>query len=71
MKLEPGNATHVEILARDLHEAGREAVIAGGTIRGKGASDQFVEWVACPTHVQEGRRVQARWLMGRYRMLRN
>lgn len=34
-----------------------------------GTTERFVEWDKAPEHVREGRRVQARWLMGRYRLL--
>jgi hypothetical protein len=69
MKLDPNSAAHIELLAKDLHEAGREAVAAGQTMRGRAAT--FIEWAKIAEHVREGRRVQARWLLTRYRLLRD
>jgi len=62
----------VEALARDLHEAGREAVEKGNTVAtsvGK-MPTKFTEWDDCNDTVKEGRRIQARWLLARYDIVR-
>ncbi len=51
----------VERLAQLLHEAGREAVEKGLTVRGPDAGS-FIEWEELPDPPREGRRVQARFL---------
>lgn len=73
MKLEPSNPDHVEMLAKDLHEGGREAVEQDLTmhVHATGDSQPFVPWGKLPAIVQEGRRVQARALMVAYRLLRD
>jgi hypothetical protein len=62
----------VETLARELHEAGREAVAAGQTLAQAvttGAVWPFVEWADLPEQAREGRRVMARWLLARYTIM--
>lgn len=59
----------VEKLARELHEAGRAAVEAGQTVaHGKFGEKarKFIEWGDLDEAAREGRRVQARYLLGRY-----
>ncbi len=57
---------NIEILAKELHEAGREAVLKRKTVT---ASDlkiktpnKFIEWKDLSEDAKEGRRIQARWL---------
>ena len=58
------NSLDTESLAKLLHEAGREAVAQGAVVNripGQG----FIEWDDLPAHAQEGRRLQARYLLER------
>lgn len=57
----------IETLARDLHEAGREAVEKGLTQNPTGT---FIEWDAAEERVHEGRRVQARYIYQRWQLSR-
>jgi len=59
----------IEDLAKELHEAGREAVEKGATV----AADKFGEktrtfmgWNDITENSREGRRIQARYLLERY-----
>jgi hypothetical protein len=55
-----------ECLAHILHEAGREAVLAGNTVAAEKFGDKpttFIEWDDCSENVKEGRRIQARFLL--------
>lgn len=63
----------IEGLARDLHEAGREAVLANMVHKKDGAplgQIIFKEWHEIDAGAQEGRRIQARWLLNTYVMAR-
>ena len=66
----------IEVLAKDLHEAGREAVEKGATVAAEKHKDDekkcaFVEWNDISEHVKEGRRIQSRWLLEHYRIIKN
>jgi hypothetical protein len=59
----------IEILAKDLHEAAREAVEKGATVAatlGNEKMFKFREWDEIGEIAQEGRRIQARYLLARY-----
>ena len=58
----------VETLAKELHEAGRKAVEAGATVNPTGG--RFLEWDEITEHAREGRRIQARHLLGKFRIER-
>lgn len=62
------NMIDVESLAKELHEAGREAVKAGATVNPTGG--RFLEWDEITEHAREGRRIQARHLLGKFRIER-
>ena len=59
-----------EFLARELHEAGREAVEKGMTanVNDQNVKVEFIEWDQSPEFVKEGRRVQARYLLNHFRV---
>jgi len=59
----------IEDLAKELHEAGREAVEKGATV----ASDKFgektrtfISWNDITENAKEGRRIQSRYLLNKY-----
>ena len=55
-----------ELLAKALHEAGREAVMNNKVLKKDGAPIGkiiFIEWDNLPEHAKEGRRIQARFLL--------
>ena len=59
----------VEMLAKELHEAGRQAVLAGATVAAEKFGEKtrsFIEWEDLPEQAREGRRIQAMWLLDRY-----
>lgn len=56
----------VETLAKELHEAGRAAVEAGATVNPTGG--RFLEWDEISEHAREGRRIQARHLLEKFRI---
>ena len=59
----------VEKLAKELHEAGREAVEKGNTVAAGKFGDpsrKFLEWGEISESAREGRRTQARYLLGRF-----
>lgn len=59
----------VESFAKMLHESGREAVERGCTVAAEnGLPKIFLDWNEVSENVREGRRIQARWLMGRIDM---
>lgn len=58
-----------EELARALHEAGREAVEKGAVIN-KVPGQPFFEWDEITEQAREGRRIQARYLLERYTIIR-
>ncbi len=63
----------IDTLARDLHEAGREAVLANKVHKKDGApvgKIVFKEWDEIDEDAREGRRIQARYLVRVYRMFR-
>ena len=53
----------VEELAKELHEAGREAVKQGATVNPTGS--RFLEWAEITEQAREGRRIQARHLLSK------
>lgn len=61
----------VEMLARELHEAGRKAFDAGTTVAQAQQKDKafpFVEWDELTEQAKEGKRIQARHLIGKFRI---
>src|SRR5579863_1780652 len=59
----------VEELASQLHEAGRAAVESGQTVAADHHGEKtrkFIEWEEITENAREGRRVQARFLLGAY-----
>ena len=58
----------VESLAKELHEAGRKAVEAGATVNPTGG--RFLEWDEITELAREGRRIQARHLLEKFRIER-
>lgn len=59
----------VEKIAKELHEAGREAVMKGLTVAVEKFGEharKFVEWDELAETAREGRRIQARYLLSRY-----
>lgn len=61
----------VETLAKELHEAGREAVKAGATVSHEHHKDKvfpFIEWDDLTEHAREGRRIQARYLLAKFKI---
>ena len=56
----------VETLPKELHEAGRAAVEAGATVNPTGG--RFLEWDEISEHAREGRRIQARHLLEKFRI---
>lgn len=64
----------VESLALSLHEACRAAVEAGATVAAEKFGEQtrkFLEWNEITEPAREGRRIQARWLLERYRITKS
>jgi hypothetical protein len=58
----------IEMLAKELHEAGRAAVEAGNTVAADKFGEQtrkFMEWDEISESAREGRRIQARYLLER------
>jgi hypothetical protein len=64
----PGDDLEVEVLAKQLHEAGREAVERNLIVRTDVPSKGFMEWDNITEDAREGRRVQARFLLARYKV---
>ena len=61
----------VELLAKELHEAGRAAVEAGNTVAAEKFGEQtrsFMEWDDITESAREGRRIQARYLLNKFTM---
>jgi hypothetical protein len=61
----------VEALAQELHEAGRVAVEQGKTVAADKfgeAGRKFMEWDEISEGAREGWRIQARYLLGRFRI---
>lgn len=68
-----GKDEPVESLARDLHEAGREAVEKGATVAAAHHGEKtrtFLGWDEITEEAREGRRIQARWLLERYHVVK-
>jgi hypothetical protein len=62
----------VEILAKALHEAGREAVEKGATVAADKFGEQtrtFLSWEEISENAKEGRRIQARYLLNHFAIL--
>jgi len=60
---------YVERLARDLHEAARDAVLANKVVKKDGAplgEIKFLSWDEITEDAREGRRIMARFLLARY-----
>ena len=57
-----------ETLAMSLHEAGREAVEKGAVVN-PGPNRLFIGWYDITEEAREGRRIQARFLLGRYTII--
>ncbi|WP_281679801.1 hypothetical protein [Synergistes jonesii] len=71
--MESHSENDVETLARELHEARRAAVEAGATVAAEKFGDRarkFLEWNEITEAAREGRRIQARCLLNRFRMER-
>jgi len=63
----------VEIVAKELHEAGRQAFLSGATVAQKHHEEKvfpFIEWDDLTEPAKEGKRIQARYLLNRFRMER-
>lgn len=61
----------VESLAKELHEAGREAVEKGNTVAADKfgePSRKFLEWDEISESAREGRRIQARYLLKHFEL---
>lgn len=58
----------VDELARAIHEAGREAVEKGATVAA--TPGRFLEWDEISEAAREGRRIQARFLIQKYCIMR-
>jgi hypothetical protein len=59
----------IEILAKELHEAGREAVVKGATVAADHHGEKtrtFLEWDEITENAREGRRIQARYLLDKF-----
>jgi hypothetical protein len=62
-------AISVEVIAKELHEAGRGAVESGATVAAEmhgEAARTFLEWNEVSENVREGRRAQAAYLLTRF-----
>jgi len=55
----------IEELARELHEAGREAVEKKAMVN-PNTHTHFLEWDELEPHMKEGRLIQARYLCAKY-----
>ena len=61
-----------EMLAQELHEAGREAVEKGATVAAEKFGEQtrrFLNWDEITEPAREGRRIQARYLLRRFKVV--
>ena len=59
----------IDVLAHELHEAGRAAVEAGNTVAAEKFGEQtrkFMEWDEITEPAREGRRIQARYLLDKF-----
>ena len=62
---------NIEKLAKELHEAGRQAVLANKVVKKDGAplgQIKFLEWDELSEDAKEGRRIQAQYLLSKYRI---
>lgn len=62
----------VEMLAKELHEAGRKAFESGATVAQAQQKDKafpFVKWDALTEQAKEGKRIQARHLIEKFRIV--
>lgn len=67
--LESYSENDVEIVARELHEAGRQAFLSGATVAQKHHEEKvfpFIEWDDLTEPAKEGKRIQARYLLNRF-----
>lgn len=63
-----------ETLARELHEAGRAAVVMGATVAAGNFGEKarkFLEWEEITEEAREGRMIQARYLLHRFDICRH
>ena len=63
----------LEMLAMELHEAGRAAVEAGNTVAAEKFGEttrKFLEWNEITEPAREGRRIQAMYLLDRFEITR-
>lgn len=70
-QLDKSRVTDVEVLAQAFHESGREAVLKNKVLKPDGApvgQIVFKEWVDLPEDAKEGRRIQARYFIGKYKI---
>ncbi len=58
----------IEFLAKDLHEAGREAVEKKAVVN-PNTHNHFLEWNELKENMKEGRRIQARFLLKKYKLI--
>jgi len=62
------NMVELEELAKELHEAGREAVEKKAVVN-PNTHSHYLEWNELEEHMKEGRRIQSRYLLKKYRIL--
>lgn len=65
--------TDVESLAKELHEAGREAVLKNKVLKPDGApigEIKFKEWNEITEDAKEGRRIQAKYLLDKFQIFK-
>jgi hypothetical protein len=63
---------NVELLAQELHEAGRQAVLNNKVVKKDGApvgQIKFIEWHELTEEAKEGRRIQARYLLDKFQII--
>ena len=70
MEFKSGDVPTVEFFAKELHEAGRAAVVSGATVGSSlgEPSKRFLEWDEISEKAREGRRIQARYLLHAFRV---
>lgn len=71
--LDDDMVTDVETIAKALHEAGRAAVESGATVAAEKFGEKtrkFMEWDEITEPAREGRRIQARWFLENYIILK-
>ena len=62
------NKLETERIAKELHEAGREAVEKKAVVN-PNTHDHFLEWNELKEYMKEGRRIQARYLLKKYKLV--